>query len=220
VATDPGGAVGRDVPTTAGDTGRDPEAGGRGTSTRGAHRAGPVHAARGAAGAAADMGHARVGEPRWVPSGALGASGGGASPAVSGEGDGWVVELDGEQGCDRVTHDQLRSVVKKRVADRRVWPRSDRDRKAGARTDEGLEATGAGTPHGGPWSPWRANLRRDGRDQAWERRGHRCVRDADECTIDVTSGRAGQRVRARGTRFVERRLQWAVHAAKRAVDRP
>ena len=31
VATDPGGAVGRDVPTAAGETGRDPEAGGRGT---------------------------------------------------------------------------------------------------------------------------------------------------------------------------------------------
>src|SRR5215831_11454826 len=48
--------------------------------------AGPVHPASGAAGAAAGRGHDLVGEPRWVSSGALGASGGGASPAVSGGG--------------------------------------------------------------------------------------------------------------------------------------
>jgi hypothetical protein len=84
VATDQESAVGRDVPTAAGETGRDPEAGGRGMHPRGAHRAGPVDSASGAAGAAARMGHDLFGEQRGVPSGALGASGGGASPAVSG----------------------------------------------------------------------------------------------------------------------------------------
>jgi RNA-directed DNA polymerase len=69
-------------------------------------------------------------------------------------------------------------------------------------------------------SPVLANLRRDGLDQAWARRGHRCVRDADDGHIDVRSVQAGQRVLARVTRCVERRLQLRVNAAKRAVDRP
>ena len=98
--------------------------------------------------------------------------------------------------------------------------RIDRDLKAGALTEEGLEATGAGPPQGGPWSPLRANLLLDGLDKALECRGHRFVRYADDCNIYVKSVRAGQRVLARVTRFLERRLKWAVNAAKSAVDRP
>jgi RNA-directed DNA polymerase len=112
------------------------------------------------------------------------------------------------------------SLVKKRVADRRVWPRIDRDLKAGALTDEGLEATGEGTPPGGPWSPWRANLWLDSLDKELERRGQRFVCDADDGHIDVQSVRAGQQVLASVTRCLERRLKLAVKAATRAVDRP
>ena len=53
----------------------------------------------------------------------------------------------------RGNQDKLMSLVKKRVADRRVLQLIDRDLKAGALTDAGLEATVEGTPHGGPWSP-------------------------------------------------------------------
>jgi RNA-directed DNA polymerase len=67
-----------------------------------------------------------------------------------GEGDGGVVDLDLEPFFDRVNHDQLMSLVKKRVADRRVLPLIDRDLKAGALTDAGLKATVEGTPQGGP----------------------------------------------------------------------
>ena len=142
------------------------------------------------------------------------------APQYRGEGDGGVVALDVEKCVDRVNHDTLRSGVKQRGADRRVWQRIDRDLKAGARTAAGLEATGAGPPPGGPVSPLLANLLRDGLDKALERRGHRFVCDADACPLSVTSVRAGQRVRARVPRFLERRLKWAVTAAQRAVDRP
>jgi RNA-directed DNA polymerase len=119
-----------------------------------------------------------------------------------------------------VNHDKLRSLVKQRVEDRRVRKRIDRDLKAGAVTDVGVEATGEGTPHGGPVSPRLANLRLDELDKELERRGHRVVRDADDGNSDVQSARAGQRVLARVTRFFARRLQLTVNAAKRAVDRP
>ena len=137
-----------------------------------------------------------------------------------GAGDGWGVDLDLEQCVDRVNHDTRMRLVKKRVADRRVLQRIDRSLKAGAGTDAGVEATVEGTPPGGPRSPLWAHRRLDGLDKAWERRGHRFVRDAEEGHSYVKSLRAGQRGRARVTRFLARRLTLRVNAAKRAVDRP
>jgi RNA-directed DNA polymerase len=87
-------------------------------------------------------------------------------------------------------------------------------------TDAGLEATEEGTPQGGPLSPLRANLLRDGLDKELERRGHRFVRYADDGNIDVKGVQAGQRVLASVTRFLERRLKLRVNEAKSAVDRP
>jgi RNA-directed DNA polymerase len=132
----------------------------------------------------------------------------------------WVVDLDVEKFFDRVNHDKLMSLVKGRVADRRVLQLIDRYLKAGALTDAGLEATGEGTPQGGPLSPVLANLLLDGLDKELERRGHRFVRYADDCNIYVKSVQAGQRVLASVTRFLERRLKLRVNEAKSAVDRP
>ena len=52
-----------------------------------------------------------------------------------------VVDLDLEKFFDRVNQDKLMSLVKERVADRRVLTLIDRSLKAGALTDEGVEAT-------------------------------------------------------------------------------
>jgi RNA-directed DNA polymerase len=117
-----------------------------------------------------------------------------------------VVALDVEKVFDRVNHDKLRRVVKRRVADRGVWPRIERARKAGALPAEGREAPVEGPPQGGPVSPLLTNLLRDGRDQEWARRGHRFGRDADDCHSSVTSVRAGPRVLARVPRCLARRL--------------
>jgi RNA-directed DNA polymerase len=137
-----------------------------------------------------------------------------------GEGYGWVVDLDLEKFFDRVNHDKLMSLVRERITDRRVLQLIDRYLKAGALTGGGLEATVEGTPQGGPLSPLLANLLLDGLDKELEGRGHRFVRYADDCNIYVRSVRAGQRVLASVTRFLERRLKLRVNAAKSAVDRP
>jgi RNA-directed DNA polymerase len=62
------------------------------------------------------------------------------------EGYSGVVDLDLEKFFDRANQDKLMSLVKERVADRRVLKLIDRYLKAGALTDEGLEATVEGTP--------------------------------------------------------------------------
>ena len=136
------------------------------------------------------------------------------------EGYDWVVDLDLEKCFDRVHHDTLMSLVKGRRADRRVLQLIERYLQAGALTGDGFAATVEGTPHGGPLSPLVAHLLLEGFDKALEHRGHRFVRDADDSNIYVKSLRAGQRVLARVTRFLERRLKLTVNAAKSAVDRP
>jgi RNA-directed DNA polymerase len=172
----------------------------------------------------------QVRQPRWEPTFSEGRDGfrpgRSAHQAVAHaqhdvrEGHSWVVDRDLEKFFDRVNQDTLMSLVKERVADRRVRRRIDRSLKAGALTDEGLEATGEGPPPGGPWSPLLAHLLLDELDQEVARRGQRFVRDADDGTIFVKSARAGQRVVARVTRCLARRLKLAVNAAKSAVARP
>jgi RNA-directed DNA polymerase len=132
----------------------------------------------------------------------------------------WVVDLDLEKFFARVNQDKLMSLVKGRVADRRVLQLIDRSLTAGAWTGNGVEATTEGTPQGGPLSPLLANLLLDTFDKELECRGHRFVRYADDSNIYVKSARAGQRVLTRVTRFLERRLKLTVNAAKSAVDRP
>jgi RNA-directed DNA polymerase len=102
----------------------------------------------------------KVLQPTWDPTFSEGSSrfrpGRSAHQAVAqaqrywGEGDGWVVDLDLEKCFDRVNQDKLMSLVKERVADRRVLQRIDRYLKAGALTEAGGEATVEGTPQGGP----------------------------------------------------------------------
>jgi RNA-directed DNA polymerase len=137
------------------------------------------------------------------------------------EGYAWVVDLDLEQFFDRVHHDVLLSRVRARVRDRRVVRLIHRFLKAGVFTlEKVVEPTAEGTPQGSPLSPLLANLLLDDLDKELERRGHRFVRYAADGNIYVRSRRAGERVKASVTRFLERRLKLSVSEAKSAVDRP
>lgn len=136
------------------------------------------------------------------------------------EGCAWVVDLDLERFFDRVVHDVLMARVKKRVRDRRVLKLIHRYLQSGVMVGVTLEPTEEGVPQGGPLSPLLANLLLDDLDRELERRGHRFVRYADDLTIFVGSERAGERVLASVSRFLERRLKLRVNGEKSAVDRP
>jgi hypothetical protein len=81
-------------------------------------------------------------------------------------------------------------------------------------------STEQGVPQGGPLSPLLSNIVLDELDRELSRRGHRFVRYADDCNVYVRSERAGQRVMASLTSFIERRLRLKVNASKSAVARP
>jgi RNA-directed DNA polymerase len=136
------------------------------------------------------------------------------------EGYRWVVDIDLEKFFDRVNHDILMSLVARRIQDKRVLRLIRRYLQAGIMIG-GLETVRReGTPQGSPLSPLLSNIMLDMLDKELERRGHRFVRYADDCNIYVKSQRAGERVMASITRFLERRLRLKVNAAKSAVERP
>ena len=69
-------------------------------------------------------------------------------------------------------------------------------------------------------SPLLSNIVLDELDQELARRGHRFARYADDAKVYVRSERAGQRVMASLTEFIEGRLRLKVNEAKSAVARP
>jgi len=77
-----------------------------------------------------------------------------------------------------------------------------------------------GVPQGSPLSPLLSNIVLDELDQELARRGHRFVRYADDAKAYVSSERAGLRVMASLTEFIEGRLRLRVNQAKSAVARP
>ncbi len=133
----------------------------------------------------------------------------------------WMVSIDLSKFFDRVNHQRLLARMSQRVADGRLLRLVHRMLKAKVVLPDGTRvSTEEGTPQGGPLSPLLSNIVLDELDHELTRRGHRFVRYADDFNIFVRSERAGHRVMASTTRFIERRLRLKVNAEKSAVARP
>jgi len=132
----------------------------------------------------------------------------------------FVVDMDLEKFFDRVNHDVLMARLAKKIKDKRVLRLIRRYLTAGLMGGGVVCERVQGTPQGGPLSPLLSNILLDDLDKELERRGHAFCRYADDCNIYVRSRRAGERVLASITRFLERRLKLSVNQEKSAVDRP
>ena len=133
----------------------------------------------------------------------------------------WVADIGLEKFFDQVNHQRLMARLAQRVGDRSLLVLIGQMLKAGVVMPNGVVvSTEQGVPQGGPLSPLLSNIVLDELDQELEERGHRFVRYADDCNIYVRSERAGQRVMASVTDFIQRRLRLKVNADKSAVARP
>lgn len=129
----------------------------------------------------------------------------------------WVVDLDLERFFDRVQHDVLMGRVARVIGDRRLLRLIRRYLEAGVMVNGIKQASEEGTPQGSPLSPLLSNIMLDDLDRELERRGHRFTRYADDIRIHVRSERAGERVLAGVSEFVEKRLKLKVNRKKSSV---
>lgn len=133
----------------------------------------------------------------------------------------WVVSIDLSKFFDRVNHQRLLARLGQRVDDGRLLRLVHRMLKAKVVLPDGTcVATEQGAGQGGPLSPLLSNIVLDELDAEMERRGLCYVRYADDFNVYVGSERAGRRVMASLTRFIEKRLRLVVNVEKSVVARP
>lgn len=128
-----------------------------------------------------------------------------------------VVDVDLEKFFDHVHHDILINRLSRHVGDKRLLRIIGRFLRAGMMQNGVCMPRKKGTPQGGPLSPLLANLMLDDLDKELERRGHCFCRYADDCNIYVRSPKAGERVMATVSEFLEKRLKLKVNRDKSAV---
>lgn len=136
------------------------------------------------------------------------------------QGNRWVVDLDLEKFFDQVNHDKLMSRVARKIKDKRLLRLIRRYLTTGIMQGGTVSIREAGTAQGSPLSPLLSNILLDDLDRELERRGHSFCRYADDTNVYVRSQRAGVRVMASLTQFLECKMLLKVNREKSAVDRP
>ncbi len=136
------------------------------------------------------------------------------------EGYRWVVDIDLEKFFDKVNHDKLMGILRKKIHDKVLLKLIRSYLNAGIMIGGIFSESTEGTPQGGPLSPLLSNIILDELDKELEMRGHKFVRYADDCNIYIKSKKAGNRVMSGIVTFIETKLKLKVNRGKSAVDRP
>ena len=136
------------------------------------------------------------------------------------EGRTWIIDLDLKSFFDRVNHDKLMSLVAKKIGDKTMLRLIRRYLESGVMQGGVVQVHTEGTPQGGPLSPLLSNILLNELDSELEKRGHKFVRYADDCSIFLTSKSAADRVLESITDFLERKLHLEVNQTKTSICRP
>jgi len=128
-----------------------------------------------------------------------------------------AVDMDLAKFFDQVNHEALRARVARKVRDKALRRVIGKYLRADVLVGASLQPTETGVPQGAPLSPVLSNVRLDDLDKELERRGHRCARYCADFLLVVTSPRAGERVKASLTRFLQHHLKLEIKESKRTV---
>ena len=77
-----------------------------------------------------------------------------------------------------------------------------------------------GTPQGSPLSPLLSNIMLDELDKELNKRGHKFLRYADDCSIYVKSEKSAQRTMESIIKYIESELMLKVNWGKTKISRP
>lgn len=128
-----------------------------------------------------------------------------------------AVDIDLSKFFDRVNHDKLMALLGRRLRDKGLLQLIGHYLRAGVMDGNILLSSHEGVPQGGPLSPLLSNVMLDPLDKELEERSHCFARYADDLIIMVKSPRAGERVLASLTRFIENELKLKVNTEKSQV---
>jgi RNA-directed DNA polymerase len=128
-----------------------------------------------------------------------------------------AVDVDLSKFFDRVNHDLLMTLLGRKIRDKSLLKLIGKYLRTGAIENGCWLECREGVPQGGPLSPLLSNVVLDLLDKELEKRGHEFVRYADDFMIIVNTPKAGERVMANITRFIERKLKLKVNTSKSQV---
>ena len=131
----------------------------------------------------------------------------------------YQVDIDLEKFFDTVNHDVLMERVGRKGKDKGLLKLLGSFLRAGVVVNGRLQPTRLGVPQGSPVSPILSNILLDDLDKELESRGHKFIRYADDLAVFVKSKRAGDRVLASVSRYLETKLKVKVNRTKSKVSR-
>ena len=114
-----------------------------------------------------------------------------------------IIDLDLKSFFDEVNHDLLLNLLGRKVKDPVLLKLVHQFLRSGILLGGVTNQRAKGTPQGGPLSPLLSNILLDELDRELNRRGHRFIRYADDCSIFLRSKRSARRVLRSITRFIE-----------------
>ncbi len=132
----------------------------------------------------------------------------------------WIIELDLEKFFDKVNHQKLMHLLSLKVKDKRTLLLINAYLKSGIMEGGLVSQRIEGTPQGSPLSPLLSNIMLHELDKELNRRGHKFVRYADDCSIYVKSKKSAKRIKESIIKYIESKLLLKVNRKKTKVSRP